>query len=211
METFRDASAAPDRDSPVPAPRWLNPEEQRAWRLWLALSGLLYSQVGSDLLADTGLSSADYQVLVRLSEAPDRRLRMTELALLNDWSKSRLSHQFARMEARGLVTRQECPSDGRGMFAALTDKGMDEIIRAAPAHVESVRRHFIDLLDPEELRQLNSICSKILEHLRTQPVGSRLPSPEACLDGAEAGCGSAAESLTDRRDHADHPDRGAEG
>jgi DNA-binding MarR family transcriptional regulator len=176
VATAPDSSFGSGDDRPEFEPRWLNPEEQRAWRGWLALSGLLYSQVGSDLLADTGLSSADYQVLVNLSEAPNRRLRMTELASQNDWSKSRLSHQFARMESRGLVKREVCPSDGRGTFAVLTDRGMDEIVRAAPFHVESVRRHFIDLLDPEELERLDLIATKILNHLRTQSVGSRFPA-----------------------------------
>jgi DNA-binding MarR family transcriptional regulator len=163
-------------DASAIAPRWLSDEEQAAWRMWLAWSGLLQGQVGRDLLAETGLSAADYQVLVSLSEAPDRRLRMNELAARTDWSKSRLSHQFARMEARGLVTRAECPSDARGTFAVLTDRGMDEIIRAAPFHVESVRRHFIDLLSPEELKQLRAIAMKVLDHLRTQPVGEACPS-----------------------------------
>ena len=193
METASDMRADALEDRPA-EPRWLTAEEQRAWRGWLALSGLLQSQVGSDLLSETGLSTADYQVLVNLSEAPDRRLRMTELASRIDWSKSRLSHQFARMEARGLVKREECPSDARGAFAVLTDQGMDEIVRAAPFHVESVRRHFIDLLEPSELRMVETIAAKVVDHLRTESVGDRFPS-EQCPGEAYLGGGSPAASV----------------
>lgn len=210
METARDMSVDAGEGRPAAEPRWLSEDEQRAWRGWLALSGLLQSQVGSDLLSETGLSTADYQVLVNLSEAPDRRLRMTELASRIDWSKSRLSHQFARMEARGLVTREECPSDARGAFAVLTDRGMGEIVRAAPFHVESVRRHFIDLLQPGELKQIENIAARIVDHLRTQSVGNRFPTegfPEAaCLGG-----GSAADPLDEGGDDSDHGDAGTQG
>ena len=204
METARDATVDAGETRPAGVPRWLTDDEQRTWRGWLALSGLLQSQVGSDLLADTGLSTADYQVLVNLSEAPDRRLRMAELASRIDWSKSRLSHQFARMEARGLVKREECPSDARGAFAVLTDHGMDEIRRAAPFHVESVRRHFVDLLEPTELQQLQAISSKVLDHLRTQSVGATFPAGE-CLNSTPA----TTESLDGRGDETDHGDTGA--
>ena len=169
-----DTSVKAGEDRRAVEPRWLSGGEQQVWRAWLAWSDLLASQVGSDLLAETGLSAADYEVLVNLSEAPDRRMRMTELASRIDWSKSRLSHQFARMVARGLVRREECPSDARGVFAVLTDEGMQEIVRAAPFHVESVRRHFIDLLEPTELEQLERIACKVLDHLRNEPVGARL-------------------------------------
>lgn len=170
-------------DRPAAEPRWLNTQESRAWRGYLAMSELLHSQITSDLLAETGLSYADYQVLVNLSEAEERRVRMTELATRLDWSKSRLSHQFARMEARGLVRREDCPSDARGAFAVLTDEGMEEIRRAAPSHVESVRRHLIDLLDPDQITQLEGITRSVLEHLRTLPVGRKLGTA-SCPTGA---------------------------
>lgn len=128
----------------------------------------LHSQLASDLLAESGLSYADYQILVHLSEAADRRVRMSDLAVRLDWSKSRVSHQVARMEARGLVRKEECPSDARGAFAVLTEAGMDQIRSAAPGHVDSVRRHFIDLLDPADLEALTAIARRVLEHLRTQ-------------------------------------------
>ncbi len=173
-----EVSSSAGEERPAAEPRWLNRRESLAWRGYLAMTDLLHSQVASDLLADSGLSTADYQVLVNLSESDGHRLRMTELASRLDWSKSRVSHQFARMESRGLVAREECPSDARGAFAVLTDAGMDEIRRAAPGHVESVRRHFIDQLEPEEIDALIAITTKVLEHLRTQPVGSKLPAGE---------------------------------
>jgi DNA-binding MarR family transcriptional regulator len=178
VEAARETTTASAAGESTPAggePRWLTAQESRAWRGYLAMSDLLHSQLVSDLLAETGLSYADYQVLVTLSEAKDHSVRMTELAARLDWSKSRLSHQFSRMEARGLVTREECSSDARGAFAVLTDEGMDEIRRAAPWHVESVRRHLIDLLDAEQLKQLEGIAAAVLDHLRTLPVGRKLP------------------------------------
>jgi DNA-binding MarR family transcriptional regulator len=105
------------------------------------MSERVRSQIARDLLVDSSLSDADYMVLVHLSEAEDRRVRMTDLADRLNWSKSRLSHQLARMQARGLVEREECPSDARGAFAVLGAGGLAEIERAAPKHVVSVRRH----------------------------------------------------------------------
>jgi DNA-binding MarR family transcriptional regulator len=168
------------------------------------MSDLLHSQLASDLLAETGVSYADYQVMVHLSEAEDHRVRMTELASRLDWSKSRLSHQFARMEARGLVTREECPTDARGAFAVLTDEGMNEIRRAAPWHVESVRRHFIDLLDPEQVKQLEGIAVAVLDHLRTLPVGRKLP-PGQCPTSAgdDSACAATLEGRGDQPDRSD--------
>ena len=167
------------------ATRWLTPDEDRAWRGWLAVTDRLHSRLASDLLADSGLSYADYQILVHLSEADDRRIRMSDLAAKVDWSKSRVSHQVARMEARGLVRREECSSDARGAFAALTDAGMEQIRAAAPGHVESVRRHFIDLLEQGDLEALTEVSRRVLEHLRAESLCSG-----ATADGAEAvGCG----------------------
>ncbi|MHB1536278.1 MAG: MarR family winged helix-turn-helix transcriptional regulator [Acidimicrobiales bacterium] len=144
--------------------RWLEPEEQRAWRAWLAMSELLRSQIGRDLQAEAGLSEPDLAVLVHLSESPDHQMRMTDLAERLRWSKSRLSHQVGRMEARGLLRREGCPSDARGSFAMLTSGGVEEIRRAAPAHVASVRRHLIDVLDAGQLEQLTLIAERLAEH-----------------------------------------------
>jgi DNA-binding MarR family transcriptional regulator len=151
-------------------PKWLDEEEDRAWRSWLLMNARLRAQIARDLLTDSSMSWADYEVLVHISEAPDRRMRMSELALRLDWSKSRLSHQIARMEARGLLERQECPSDLRGAFAALTADGLAEISRAAPAHVASVRRHLIDVLDKDDLATMTELAERVLQHLGGESV-----------------------------------------
>ena len=134
-------------------PRWLNQDEQQAWRATVHLSQLLMRQLDRDLNAH-GLSGRDYEILVELSEAPDNRLRMTELADATSQSRSRLSHQISRMENRGLVRRDNCEGDKRGTFAVLTEQGELAIKRVAPYHVENVRRHFIDRLTPSALGKL---------------------------------------------------------
>ena len=154
-------------------PQWLDESESRAWRSWLTMNNRLRERIARDLYDDSGLSWADYEVLVHLSEEDGHRVRMSELAERLDWSKSRLSHQVARMEARGLVSREECPSDARGAFAALQEDGLAEIRRAAPAHVASVRRHFIDVLGDDELERLSDLADAVLDHLRQQTGPSR--------------------------------------
>jgi DNA-binding MarR family transcriptional regulator len=144
---------------------WLTPDEQEAWRAFLATSKLLFRQLDRDL-QPFGLSGNDYEILVVLSEAPEHRLRMTDLADATAQSRSRLSHQITRMEAAGLVRRDSCPGDKRGLFAVLTDTGLATIERVAPNHVESVRRHFIDRLTPEQLATLREGYAVINEHLR---------------------------------------------
>jgi DNA-binding MarR family transcriptional regulator len=134
-------------------PRWLSAEEQQAWRATVHLSQLLMRQLDRDLNAH-GLNAHDYEILVELSEAPDTRLRMTELADATSQSRSRLSHQISRMESRGLVRRDNCEGDKRGTFAVLTDEGVAAIRRVAPDHVEHVRRHFIDRLTPRQLEEV---------------------------------------------------------
>jgi len=113
-----------------------------------------------------GLSMHDYEILVELSEAPNRRMRMTELADRTAQSRSRLSHQVNRMETRGLVTREGCEGDKRGTFAVLTPQGAATISKVAPHHVASVREHFIDQLEPAELAALTGAYGPILEKLR---------------------------------------------
>jgi DNA-binding MarR family transcriptional regulator len=146
-------------------PRWLSPDEQQTWRSTVHLSQLLFRQLDRDLNAH-GLNQHDYEILVELSEAPDRRLRMTELADATSQSRSRLSHQISRMEVRGLVRRDECEGDKRGTFAVLTREGMNAIERVAPDHVESVRRHFIDRLSPRQLEEIRDAFEPIVEYLR---------------------------------------------
>jgi len=146
-------------------PRWLTDEEQRAWRAYIQLAQLLIRQLDRDL-HPFGLSMHDYEILVELSEAPQQRLRMTELADLTAQSRSRLSHQVSRMEARGLVVRAECEGDKRGTFAVLTGLGGQIIGQVAPHHVASVRRHFMDQLAPDGLNALTDACEPVLDRLR---------------------------------------------
>jgi DNA-binding MarR family transcriptional regulator len=145
-------------------PRWLTDEEQRAWRAYIRLARLLMRQLDRDL-NPFGLSMHDYEILVELSEAPRRRMRMTELADRTAQSRSRLSHQINRMEARDLVIRENCEGDKRGTFAVLTQHGAATIGEVAPFHVASVRRHFIDQLDPVELTALTGAYEPLLADL----------------------------------------------
>ncbi|HLI40911.1 MAG TPA: MarR family transcriptional regulator [Streptosporangiaceae bacterium] len=146
-------------------PRWLTGEEQQAWRAVVHLPKLLTRQLERDL-DPHGLSVADYEILVSLSEAPGSRLRMTDLADATSQSRSRLSHQISRMEARGLVRRAGCEGDKRGTFAALTAEGMATIERVAPHHVDSVRRHFIDRLTPRQLEEVRAAFQPVVDYLR---------------------------------------------
>jgi DNA-binding MarR family transcriptional regulator len=147
------------------APRWLTATEQRAWRAHLALHKLLMHRLDREL-SDSGLSLNDYEILVNLSESEDRRMRMSDLADATIQSRSRLSHQISRMEAKGLVTREECRVDRRGTYAVLTDLGWQTTQRVAPDHVAGVREHFIDRLTDEELVELDRLYAPIIEHLK---------------------------------------------
>ena len=149
------------------AARWLNEDEQRAWRMHLDVSRMLMYQLERDL-QPFGLTNNDYEILVNLSEAPERRMRMSELASNTLQSKSRLSHQITRMESAGLVRREHCDTDRRGLFAVLTDHGWDTMLQVAPRHVESVRRHFIDQISPEGLRAMYQALAPVGERLREQ-------------------------------------------
>lgn len=142
-------------------PRWLDPTELRAWRGYLQMSWLVAAAIERDLRR-AGLSHPDYYVLVQLSESSERRMRMSDLASGIQWSKSRLSHHLDRMELRGLVSREDCPSDARGAYACLTPAGLRAIEDAAPGHVASVRRHFIDALTPDQLETLAEISETVI-------------------------------------------------
>lgn len=146
--------------------QWLTEDEQRLWRGWLAASMLLPERLNHDLQQQHGLTGTDYQVLVELSESPERRMRMSTLAEHTQLSRSRLSHQVDRMTKAGLVTRQECAQDGRGMFAVLTDEGWERIVAAAPDHVDSVRRHLVDQLTPEQFEAFGEACIAVADALR---------------------------------------------
>ncbi|GAA1409639.1 MarR family winged helix-turn-helix transcriptional regulator [Catellatospora coxensis] len=146
---------------------WLNDQEQEAWRSFIFTAKLVLAELERGM-AQHDLSGTDYGVLVSLSEAPDRRLRMSELAQTMLLEKSRLSHQITRMERAGLVRRQSCPSDRRGQFAVLTDEGWETIRRVAPHHVELVRSIFIDRLTPQQLVQLTELFTPLHTSMRAQ-------------------------------------------
>lgn len=148
-------------------PRWLDPTEQRAWLGYRRMRALLDLQISRDLAADSGLSDTDYDVLSTLSEAPDHRMRVSELAAHMLWSKSRLSHHLTRMQQRGLVRREGSPEDARAAVVGLTDEGWKTIRAAAPPHVESVRRHFVDVLSKQELKILGDLTEKVVRKLQT--------------------------------------------
>jgi DNA-binding MarR family transcriptional regulator len=145
--------------------RWLNDAEMRAWLGYRRMFLLLNAAVNRDLARDSGLSEPDYDVLSNLSSAPDHRGRLSELAARMLWSQSRLSHHISRMEQRGLVRREECESDARGSVVVLTRQGLRTIEKAAPHHVDSVRRHIIDVLSPAQIKALGDIAETVVGHL----------------------------------------------
>ncbi|MEV4462947.1 MarR family transcriptional regulator [Micromonospora echinofusca] len=146
-------------------PRWLDEREQSAWRGYRRMRRLLDLELARELMRDAGLSEPDYDVLSDLSETPDQRLRLSELADRMLWSRSRLSHHLTRMQQRGLVTREECASDGRGAVVVLTAEGRRAVEAAAPGHVAAVRRHLIDLLTPDEVAALDALTHRVVDHL----------------------------------------------
>lgn len=145
--------------------RWLSGPEQGHWRSWLSANLLIPDRLGRDLHEATGLTMADYEILVWLSETSERRMRMSELADRTLSSRSRLSHQIDRMEKAGFVERQECTDDRRGFFAVLTEKGWETLVAAAPHHVESVRERIVDVLTPEEFAELGRLSQKLVDGL----------------------------------------------
>jgi DNA-binding MarR family transcriptional regulator len=145
--------------------RWLDEKQMRAWLGYRRLRLLLDLQISRDLAEDSGLSDADYDVLSNLSEAEGHRLRLRDLAAHMRWSTSRLSHHLTRMQRRGLIRREGTASDARGADVVLTRAGVRTIQTAAPHHVESVRRHFIDLLTDEQLRVLAELSETVVERL----------------------------------------------
>ena len=155
--------------------RWLEAPEQQTWRAYLSSTKLVFDEIERDLQRDTGIPHTYYEILVRLSEAPERALRMSALADRSESSRSRLSHAVARLEGKGWVRREECPDDKRGQVARLTDEGFAALAAAAPQHVESVRSHVFDPLTAEQQEQLRSICQALLD---------ALPGRQGC-DGAE--------------------------
>lgn len=149
---------------------WLDGEQQQHWRAWIAANALLTDAFSRDLQEAHGLTLADYEILVRLSESADRRMRMSDLAEATLSSRSRLSHQIDRMERAGFVERVPCTDDKRGFFAVLTNTGWNKLVAAAPFHVGSVRERIVDVLTPEEFAALGRASKRLLDHMGADPA-----------------------------------------
>ena len=157
----------------VESPRWLEPGEMRAWRAFIDGSQRLLEVLNRELSDAHGLSLADYRILVLLSEANSRAMRMSDLADGIVASRSRLTHQIRRLEAAGIVTRQECVDDKRGVLAILTAEGRRRLEAAAPTHLEGVRKHLIDQLGVAEQRTITEVFERADAALAEPVRGSR--------------------------------------
>ncbi|MGW0229465.1 MarR family winged helix-turn-helix transcriptional regulator [Actinopolymorpha singaporensis] len=177
--------------------KWLSAEQQRAWRAYLLGSAQLMERIDRDLRA-LGLSMPEYEILVRLSESPGRTLRMAELAQSVHHSRSRLTHTIARMEAAGLVEREACPSDRRGVLARLTEEGYARLVETAPHHVAGVRDGLIDLVSEDDLATLGRVFAAVsarntaaLAGKRRDRVGDAAPGcPDDGTDNGVADAGA---------------------
>src|SRR5688572_22157232 len=149
---------------------WLPAEAQQLWRRWLRLNALLPGALHRELQADAGLSLPDFDVLVQLTDSPEGRVRVSDLARGLHWERSRVSHHITRMERRGVVRREECRDDGRGAWVVLTEQGRAVIEQAAPAHVATVRRLVFDALTPQEAEVMAEVIEKVLARLEGEPV-----------------------------------------
>ena len=145
--------------------KWLSKDQQVHWRAWITASSVLPELLSRELQEVFGLTINDYEILVRLSESPNRQMRMSELAIKSLLSRSRLSHQIDRLEDRGYVTRQACEDDRRGQNCTMTNKGWETLVAAAPIHVAGVRRHSVDQLSAAEYEALGKAVGKIASHL----------------------------------------------
>jgi DNA-binding MarR family transcriptional regulator len=152
--------------APVPEPRWLDADEQAVWRDYLDVMRRLMDRLNRQLADEAGMSLAEYEVLVQLSETPDRRMRMSELAELVVNSRSRLTHTVSRLEERGFVSREECPDDRRGILCVLREAGLEALVTAAPGHVEAVRSIVFDPLDGDDVKALGVAMRKVRAALR---------------------------------------------
>jgi len=168
-------------------PRWLTPAEARAWRAVHQLGGPLAAALNRQLLRDSALSTADYEVLVVLSETPARSTPAGDLGRATGWEKSRLSHHLKRMVARGLVERRGCITDGRGLMVAITPHGTSTIEKAAPGHVEAVRDYVIDLLTPAQLEVLAEVGEAIGARLAAENCSAAGDDPDCRTDSDVAG------------------------
>jgi DNA-binding MarR family transcriptional regulator len=164
------AATTPDDAQP-----WLDDEQQRVWRHWLALAAQLPSALNRQLQADSDLSLQDFDVLVQLSEVPSGRSRASALAEALQWERSRLSHHVRRMEARGLVEREDCEEDRRGAFVQVTRAGRAAIAAAAPDHAALVRRVVFDGVSHEELAVVEGFLARALKQVSRDQDPLRLP------------------------------------
>jgi DNA-binding MarR family transcriptional regulator len=162
--------------------RWLSEREQQIWRSFMSATIGLTDALARQLQRDAGMPHAYYEILVALSEAPDRTLRMSELAGIRGSSRSRLSHAIARLEETGWVRRRGCPTDKRGSYAILTEEGFAALAAAAPGHVTEVREKLFDQLTPEQVRQLGEISAAIQRGLGSVP---EVTCPSLTGDGRE--------------------------
>ena len=145
--------------------RWLSADEQRAWLAFLGASELLMSSLDAQLQRDAGFPHAYYAILAQLSAAPDRTLRMSDLADVVNASPSRLSHAAGKLEERGWIVRNQCEGDRRVTLATLTDVGFGVLQEQAPGHVDAVRKGLFDPLSVEQVTQLEQICNAVLDGL----------------------------------------------
>lgn len=148
---------------------WLSEEQQQVWRDFLQLTGTLTEHLDRELRTEAGMPQSYYQVLAMLSEAPDRTLRMTDLATVAWSSLSRMSHAVTKLERLGWVERSPAPGDGRGQLVTLTDSGRRVLEDAAPSHVRSVRRILFEDLDPDLLEAFGAVCTRALTRLAETP------------------------------------------
>jgi DNA-binding MarR family transcriptional regulator len=154
--------------------RWLDVEQQHAWRAYLVGTTLLMDRLDRDLRSTHGIALTEYEILVRLSEAPDRRMRMALLAHALCHSRSRVTHTVSRMERAGLVERDPCLEDGRGVEAVLTEKGYATLVAAAPDHVTGVREYLVELASDDDLAAVGHVFDAVADRLTDQenaPVG----------------------------------------
>ncbi|MFI6350642.1 MarR family winged helix-turn-helix transcriptional regulator [Streptomyces sp. NPDC050560] len=174
MVVMKTAPASPSRPGPQ-EPRWLSDEQQHIWRAYIHATRLLDDHLDRQLQRDASIPHVYYGLLVQLSDAPRRRMRMTELARSAKITRSRLSHAIARLEDRGWVRREDCDSDKRGQFAVLTDQGVKTLEEAAPGHVEAVRQALFDRLTPDQQRHLGEIMCVVAAGLEPKEAGADLP------------------------------------
>lgn len=146
-------------------PRWLDQCQQRDWRALVIGTTLLFDQLSDDLRDKHGISLAEYEILVRLSECEGHTMRMAVLADALRHSRSRVTHTIARMERDGLVRRSPCADDGRGIQATMTERGHQLLVEAAPTHVNGVRDHLVDLASAEDFAALGRVMNAVTDRL----------------------------------------------